>query len=69
MNMDTDKRFFDRYDLCDELYDIFNTGRADLDAAEILKANQKHAHACFNAQQAVEKAINTGYHPGYGIWR
>ena len=24
--MDTDKRFFDRYDLCDELYDIFDTG-------------------------------------------
>ena len=24
--MDTDKRFFDRYELCDELYDIFDTG-------------------------------------------
>jgi predicted nucleotidyltransferase len=24
--MDTDKRFFDRYDLCDRLYDIFDTG-------------------------------------------
>ena len=24
--MDTDKRFFDRYDLCDELYDLFDTG-------------------------------------------
>lgn len=23
--MDADKRFFDRYDLCDELYDIFDT--------------------------------------------
>ncbi|MGD2092610.1 MAG: nucleotidyltransferase domain-containing protein [Candidatus Aminicenantes bacterium] len=24
--MDTNKRFFDRYELCDQLYDIFNTG-------------------------------------------
>lgn len=24
--MDTDKRFFDRYELCDRLYDIFDTG-------------------------------------------
>ena len=24
--MATDKRFFDRYDLCDQLYDIFDTG-------------------------------------------
>lgn len=24
--MDTDKRFFDRYNLCDELYSIFDTG-------------------------------------------
>ena len=24
--MDTDKRFFDRYELCDPLYDIFDTG-------------------------------------------
>jgi hypothetical protein len=24
--MDTDKRFFDRYELCDRLYDMFDTG-------------------------------------------
>ena len=24
--MDTDKRFFDRYDLCGELYELFDTG-------------------------------------------
>lgn len=24
--MDTDKRFLDRYDLCDEFYDLFKTG-------------------------------------------
>ncbi len=24
--MDTDKRFLDRYELCDQLYDIFDTG-------------------------------------------
>lgn len=24
--MDTDKRFFDRYDLCNELYDLFDAG-------------------------------------------
>lgn len=24
--MDTDKRFFDRYELCDRLYDLFDTG-------------------------------------------
>jgi predicted nucleotidyltransferase len=24
--MDTDLRFFDRFDLCDKLYDIFDTG-------------------------------------------
>jgi predicted nucleotidyltransferase len=24
--MDTNKRFFDRYELCDELYDMFDTG-------------------------------------------
>ena len=33
------------------------TGKDDLDTAVILKQNQKHAHACFHAQQAVEKAI------------
>jgi HEPN domain-containing protein/phosphoserine phosphatase len=35
----------------------FVTGKDDLDTAVILKQNQKHAHACFHAQQAVEKAI------------
>jgi HEPN domain-containing protein len=39
----------------------FATGQGDLEVAEILKKNHKHAHACFNAQQAVEKAIN-------GVW-
>jgi HEPN domain-containing protein len=34
-----------------------DTGKGDLEAAEILKKNQKHAHACFNAKQAVEKAV------------
>ena len=24
--MDTDKRYFDRYELCDRLYDMFDTG-------------------------------------------
>lgn len=37
------------------------TGKGDLEAAEILRENQKHAHACFNAQQAVEKAVK-------GLW-
>jgi HEPN domain-containing protein len=37
------------------------TGRDDLDTAIILKKNKKHAHACFHAQQAVEKAIK-------GLW-
>ena len=39
----------------------FATGKGDLEAAEILMKNRKHAHACFNAQQAVEKAIK-------GVW-
>jgi HEPN domain-containing protein len=38
-----------------------STGQDDLDTARILKQNQKHAHACFHAQQAVEKAIK-------GVW-
>jgi HEPN domain-containing protein len=39
----------------------FTTGQDDLDSAIILKQNKKHAHACFHAQQAVEKAIK-------GVW-
>jgi HEPN domain-containing protein len=35
------------------------TGESDLEAAKILKKNQKHAHACFNAQQAAEKAVKS----------
>ncbi|MGD2092611.1 MAG: HEPN domain-containing protein [Candidatus Aminicenantes bacterium] len=34
----------------------FDTGKDDLDTAVILKQNQRHAHACFHAQQAVEVA-------------
>jgi HEPN domain-containing protein len=37
------------------------TGQDDLDSAIILRQNNKHAHACFHAQQAVEKAIK-------GVW-
>jgi HEPN domain-containing protein len=37
------------------------TGQDDLDTAVILKKNKKHAHACFHAQQAVEKAVK-------GLW-
>ena len=37
------------------------TGQDDLETAVILKENKKHAHACFHAQQAVEKAIK-------GLW-
>ena len=39
----------------------FITGQDDLDTAVILRKNKKHAHACFHAQQAVEKAIK-------GLW-
>lgn len=39
----------------------FTTAQDDLDTAVILKQNHKHAHACFHAQQAVEKAIK-------GVW-
>jgi len=38
------------------------TGQDDLDTAEILKKNQKHAHSCFHAQQAVEKALKGVWH-------
>jgi HEPN domain-containing protein len=37
------------------------TGQDDLDTAVILKKNKKYAHACFHAQQAVEKAVK-------GVW-
>jgi HEPN domain-containing protein len=37
------------------------TGQDDLDTARILKKNGKYAHACFHAQQAVEKAVK-------GVW-
>jgi len=39
----------------------FTTGQDDLDTAVILRKNKKHAHACFHAHQAVEKAIK-------GVW-
>ena len=39
----------------------FVTGQDYLDAALILRQNHKHAHSCFHAQQAVEKAIR-------GLW-
>ena len=37
------------------------TAQDDLDTARILKKSKKHAHACFHAQQAVEKAVK-------GVW-
>lgn len=37
------------------------TGQDDLESAVILQKNSKHAHACFHAQQAVEKAVK-------GLW-
>ena len=43
----------------EEAFRWFATGQGDLEAARILKDNQKHAHACFNAQQAVEKTIKS----------
>lgn len=33
------------------------TAEDDLDSAEILKKNDKYAHACFHCQQSAEKAI------------
>ncbi|HLP62750.1 MAG TPA: HEPN domain-containing protein [Candidatus Deferrimicrobium sp.] len=33
------------------------TGQDELETAIILRKNKKHAHACFHAQQAVEKAV------------
>ena len=34
-----------------------STAHDDLDTAKNLKDNKKHAHACFHAQQAGEKAV------------
>jgi HEPN domain-containing protein len=45
----------------DEAFRWLTTAGDDLDSAVILKQNNKHAHACFHAQQAVEKAIK-------GLW-
>lgn len=45
----------------DEAVRWLTTGQDDLDTAKILKQNKKHAHACFHAQQAVEKSIK-------GVW-
>jgi HEPN domain-containing protein len=45
----------------DEALRWLKTGVDDLDTAMILKRNEKHAHACFHAQQAVEKAMK-------GVW-
>jgi HEPN domain-containing protein len=33
------------------------TGKDDLEAAKVLRENEKYSHACFHAQQAAEKAI------------
>ena len=35
----------------------FTTGQDDLDSAIILRQNNKHAHACFHAQQAVKRIV------------
>jgi len=43
----------------DEARRWLSTGYDDLDTAEILKDNKKHAHSCFHSQQAVEKAIKS----------
>jgi HEPN domain-containing protein len=45
----------------EEAFRWLTTAGDDLDSAVILKQNNKHAHACFHAQQAVEKAIK-------GVW-
>ena len=37
----------------------FQTAEDDLDSAMVLKENSKHAHACFHAQQAGEKALKS----------
>ena len=37
----------------------YDTAQSDLDTARILSDNGKHAHACFHAQQAGEKAIKS----------
>ena len=36
-----------------------DTARDDLEAAEILAANNKFSHSCFLCQQAVEKAVKS----------
>jgi HEPN domain-containing protein len=39
----------------------FITGKDDCDTEVILSKNRKHAHSCFHAQQAAEKALK-------GVW-
>jgi HEPN domain-containing protein len=38
------------------------TGEDDLDAATVLRKNNKFPHACFHAQQAGEKALKAVWH-------
>ena len=40
----------------------FETAEEDIEAAEIMQANNKHSHCCFLCQQASEKAIKAIYY-------